>query len=73
MTEIVVSALKHISVMVKWRLRRKPAAAQATRKRRREPQRKREDLGVRAPKDHPDLLTCPACSRSFSPIVKAES
>ena len=28
-----------------------------------------EDLGVRAPKDLPDLMTCPACSRSSSPNV----
>ena len=39
-TEIVASALEHASMMVKWHLRRKPEAVQATRKRRPEPQRK---------------------------------
>ena len=28
-----------------------------------------EDLGVRAPQYPPDLMTCPACSRSSSPNV----
>ena len=72
-TEIVMSALKHISMMVKWRLRRKPVAVQATRKRRQGPQREWTIWASPLRRTPQTLMTCPACSRSFSPVAKTES
>ena len=68
-TEIVVSALKHASMMVKWQASSEARSSSSYEEATSGATKEVDDLGVRAPQYPPDLMTCPACSRSSSTNV----